>query len=326
MTQRTWELFQQADPARGVRVPDGDVEAVLRAAAIDITPELGPVRHRRWQPPRLLVAGIAFAAVAGVLATVLVLRPGSGRQPAAPVLSHSPGLPCLTAIADNLQAAPYDGQSGRYEYQRWVLSPNSSDTMTGGKQYTVQWTEDQSQWIAGDGSGRVRTVRTGFGYPNAASQTYYSQHPDEIPPGGTQTDDLAKGEYSLAQLPAPDPDAMQRQLYQPRENGPGQALVGASDLNRSRILDAAHRAALLRFLATTTGLTCAGTADDPAGRTGTAVGSTSTQTPGTGQAWQSLLLFDPNTGELLDAGYRAGTGPMVWSTQWLARGYSDTLG
>jgi hypothetical protein len=325
MTQRTWELFQQADPARGVRVRDGDVEAVLRAAAVDITPEAGPVRRRR-RPPRLLVAGIAFAAVAGLFTTVLVLRPATGRQPGTPVLSHSPGLPCLAAIADNLQPAPYDGQSGRYEYQHRVLTPNSSDTMTGGKQYTVQWTEDESQWIAGDGSGRVRAIRTAFHYPDAASQDYYLQHPDQIPPGGTRTDDLATGEYSLGQLPAPDPGSMERLLYQPRENGPAQALVGVADLNRWRILDAAHRAALLRFLATTTGLTCAGTADDPAARTGTAVGSTSTQTPGTGQAQQSLLLFDPDTGELLAAGYRTGAGPMVWTTQWLARGYRDAVG
>ena len=56
--------------------------------------------------------------------------------------------------------------------------------MIGGKQYTVKWTEEQTQWIAEDGSGRVRTVRTNFRYPNAASRDYYGKHPDEIPTGG----------------------------------------------------------------------------------------------------------------------------------------------
>jgi hypothetical protein len=314
MTQRTWELFQQADPARGVHVGDGDVEAVLRAAAIDITPEAGPSRRRRWQPPRLLVAGVAFAAVAGVTTIALVLRPAPGVQPGQ---VHSPGLPCLTAIADDLQPAPYDGQSGRYAYQHQVINPNSSETMTGGKDYTVQWTEDQSLWLAGGGSGRVRTVRSSFRYPDAASQTYYAQHPEDLPKGGTDTDDLAKGEYTLPQLPAPDPASMERLLYQPRENGPHQALISVADLNRSRILDAAHRAALLRFLATTSGLACAGTFEDPAGRTGTAVISSPTPT---------TLLFDPSTGELLDSGYCTATGQAVWQQQWLARGYRDERG
>jgi hypothetical protein len=309
-----WDLFQQADPARGVAIRDGDVEADLRAAAMDITPDTGPARRRRRQPPRLLIAGVAFAAVAGVTTIALVLRPAPSRPPGQ---THSAGLPCLTAIADDLQPAPYDGQPGRYQYQRRIQSPNSSDTITGGHEYTVQWTEDQSHWLAEDGSGLFRDVRSSFRYPDAASQVYYAQHPEELPVAGTLTDDLAPGEYSLAVLPAPDPTSMERQLYQPRENGPGQALIGVSDLNQSRILDAAHRAALLRFLATTSGLTCAGTFDDPAGRTGTVVSSTPTQ---------DLLLFDPNTGELLDTGYRVGTDSAVWTTQWLDRGYRDTLG
>jgi hypothetical protein len=314
MTQRTWELFQQADPARDVQVGDGDVEAVLQAAAVDITPEAAPVRRRRWQPPRLLVAGVAFAAVAGVTTIALALRPAPSMPPGQP---HSPGLPCLTAIADDLQPAPYDGQSGRYEYQRRVVFANPWDTTADGKDYTVQWTEDQSQWLAADGSGRIRTVHSPFRYPDAASQAFYAQHPEELPNNGTITEDLAKGEYPLPQMPAPDPASMERQLYQPRENGPDQALVGVAELNKARIPDAAHRAALLRFLATTTGLACDGPVDDPAGRTGTAVISTMTQ---------GLLLFDPSTGELLAAGQCTATGQVVWQQQWLERGYRDELG
>jgi hypothetical protein len=98
------------------------------------------------------------------------------------------------------------------------------------------------------------------------------------------------------------------------------------DVVRYGLRRLAGRAALLRFLATTSGLTCAGTHDDPAGRTGTAVAATSTPTPGTGDDRQGLLLFDPSTGELLDAGHRVGTGPAVWTTQWLERGYRDTIG
>jgi hypothetical protein len=325
MTQRTWELFQQADPARGVPVHHGDVEALLGAAAGDVTPETGSLRHRRRQPPRLLVAGVAFAAVAAVSATVLVLRPSPGAGPAAQPVPHSPGLPCLTAIADDLRPAPYDGRSGRYEYQR-MLAPDSADTMIGDKQYTVQWTEERSQWLAGDGSGRIRTVRTGFGYPNAASRTFYAQHPDQVPNAGTQTEQLAKAEYQPSPMPAADPEAMRKQLYQPRENGPGEALVGVEDLNRAWIIDAAHRVALLRFLATTAGLNCAGAAQDPAGRTGVMVGSTITPTPGNRGSWNNVLMFDPSTGELLDSGRRVGAGPVTWFTQWLARDFQATLG
>jgi hypothetical protein len=87
---------------------------------------------------------------------------------------------------------------------------------------------------------------------------------------------------------------------------------------------AEHRAALLRFLATTDGLHCAGTAQDPAGRTGTMVGYSAP--PEVAGAWEDLLLFDPGTGELLDSGGRDGAGPPSWHTQWLERGRTDTLG
>jgi hypothetical protein len=331
MSGQIRELMEAADPARGVQVGAGDVERLLRLAETDITGYDDVVPHRRASWP--VVAGAALVVTVAVAVAVVVIRP-TAQSPGSPLPSAAPGTSdvpahCLTRIADGLRTTSYDGQTGRYEYLRTDGNSGAQTEVPGkpGFLATVTFTVDAEQWLATDGSGRVRTTRGAPSYPDAASRTFYSQHPDTLPPAGTQTSDLHPGDVAVTPLPAADPSAMEQALYQPRENGPSQALVGVGDLNRERVLDAAHRAAELRFLAGLDGVTCRGELTDPSGRTGILVSADRGRgpRPSPGDQGREYLLVDQRTGEILASGGGDTAGTVTWSTIYLQRGYSDTL-
>jgi hypothetical protein len=233
---------------------------------------------------------------------------------------------------DSLQATPYDGQTGRYEYIHTTGDSGDQTEMPGrsGALATALFSVDTSRWLAPDGSGRVRVVRGAPTYPDEASRSFYTQHPELGPKAGTETNDLHPGDLAVTPLPAADPAAMGQALYQPRENGPSQALVGVADLNRERVLDLAHRAAVLRLLAGTDGVTCRGEQTDPAGRTGIAVSADRGRglQPSPGDQGREYLLVDPQTGEILasGAGNATAAAGVAWSTVYLERGHADLLG
>jgi hypothetical protein len=331
MSKRVRELLEAADPARGIQVGAGDVEALLQLAGNDITSHDAVVPARR--APWLVVVGAAFAAIAVAATTITVLRP----TPGPPVPSIVPGTSgvqahCLTTIADRLRATSYDGRTGRYEYLRTMGRAGMSTEMPGkpGSMAPMLFSVEMSRWRAADGSGRMRIVRGAPTYPNEASRDFYDQHPGTRPKEGTETNDLRPGDLSVNPLPAADPAAMDRALYQPREHGPSQALVGVADLNRQWVLDSAHRSAVLRFLAGTDGVTCRGEQTDPAGRTGIAVSADRGRgpQPSPGDQGREYLLVDQQTGEVLASGGGDATaaGGVTWSTVYLERGHTDVLG
>ncbi|GGM12207.1 MULTISPECIES: hypothetical protein [Micromonospora] len=333
MNRRIPEMLADADPARGVDVGPGDVEALLDRARTDVT-SYAPVAPARWRPSRLVPLG-AFALVLVAAAVFAALRP--------PVVSLTPGTPgmlpeptavpapCLVTIADRLQATRYDGTSGRYEYLHLARSSGMSMELPGGggRFASARYPEETTRWLAEDGSGRVHEVRGALAYPDEESQQFFSANPGLRPRTGTTTTVLSPGEVALLPLPAADPDAFDQALYQPRDNGPSHALVGVADLNRERILDAAHRRAVLRFLATTDGVVCRGEQTDPEGRPGVVVSADRGRGPRPSPGYQGreYLLFDPHTGELLADGSGAdATGAVTWSTRYLERGRTDVLG
>lgn len=333
MSKRVREILEAADPARGVQVGAGDVEALLRLAGNDITSYEAVVPPRR-RASRLLVVSAAFAAIVVVAAAITVLRPTAGPpgSPQGSIVPGTTGTPahCLTTIADRLLATSYDGRTGRYEYLRMTGRSGISTQMPGKStsMATVLFSVETSRWLADDGSGRIRIVRGEPTYPDEASRNFYAQHPGMRPKAGIETNDLRPGDSSVTTLPAADPAAMEQALYQPRENGPSQALVGVADLNRQRVLDLAHRAAVLRFLARTDGVTCRDEQTDPAGRTGLAVSADYGRgpQPSPSDHGREYLLIDPQTGELLASGGGDAVGVVTWSTVYLERGYTDVLG
>lgn len=334
MNKRVRELLEAADPARGIEVGAGDVEEVLRLASNDVTSydQVVPARRAR----RLVAVGAAFAVVAVAAMTVTVLRPTAGpfgsSQPS--TVPGAAGVPahCLSTIADRMRATSYDGKAGRYEYLHRRGQSGSSGLRPGSRTQSVSvlFSEETSRWLAADGSGRLRTVRGAPTYPDDASRNFYAEHPEMIPKEGSETDDLRPGDFSVLPLPAAEPAAMGQALYQARENGPSHVLVSVAELNNERVVDFAHRVALLRFLAGTEGVTCRDEQTDPAGRTGIVVSADLGRgpQPSPGDWGREYLLFDPQTGELLARGYGANSaaGGMSWSTVYLERGYTDVLG
>jgi hypothetical protein len=335
MSKRVRELLEAADPARGFQVGAGDVEALLRLASNDITPHDAVVPPRR-RASRLVVVGAAFAVIVVAATAITVLRPTPG-PPGSPVpyiVPGTSGVPahCLTPIADGLRATSYDGRTGRYEYLHTTMRSGTSIQLPGKPTdlATALFSVETWRWLTADGRGRTRVVRGAPTYPDEASQSFYAQHPGMRPKAGTETNELRPGEVTVTPLPAADPAAMDQALYQPRENGPSQALVGVADLNRGRVLDSAHRAAVLRFLAATDGVTCRGEQTDPAGRTGIAVSADRGRgpQPSPGDQGREYLLVDPQTGETLASGSGDATaaGGVTWSTVYLERGHTDVLG
>lgn len=331
MKEQVKRLLGPADPARGMAIGTGDAEAVLQRAIRDIAPDdvLEPVP--RWtRAPGLAVVG-AVAAVLVVLGGVAVVLRGAGSPtPATPGATSAAPVPvptgaaCLTVIADHIQPTSYDGKTGRYEYVHLIEGAGvMSQTKDG--YATVATTEEIWSWIGSDGFGRIRSNDRDPVYKDEASRRFFAAHPGQLRLGTTTMDDIDVGP-----LPEANPDAMQRALHLDREDPPANALRGVESLNRGRVLDSAHRAALLRALAGVEGVTCRGTMNDGHGRSGVAVSARdfSLVAPSPGDQRREYLLFDSRTGELL-----ASSGPGMietaqpkWNTVYLERGYTDTLG
>lgn len=334
MSRHVRKLLEDADPARGYQVGTGDIEALMRQGEGDIT-GYDDVMPRSRRPSWPVAAGVALATMVVMAASVVALRPVLD-SPGAPSPSLIPGAAggltqCLTEIAVNLRDTSYDGRTGRYEYLHTTQSSGISTEIPGkrGAMATVLYTVDTLRWLAADGSGRIRTTPGAPNFPDVASLNFYAAHSDMLPKAGTsETNDLRRGDVQLTPMPAADPAAMNRVLYQPRENGPSQALVGVADLNRERVLDAPHRAAELRFLADVKGVACRGSLTDPAGRKGVLVSADRGRgpQPSPGDQGREYLLVDPQTGEILASGYGNATSPVTWDTVYLQRGYTDTLG
>ncbi|MET7419531.1 CU044_5270 family protein [Dactylosporangium sp. NPDC005555] len=323
MTERILDQLTATDPARGVPVAPGDVEALLRRASHDVTSyDLdGPARGRR----RVLLAAAAIVAVGAVTGTTAVLLRGSplpAPVPAVPAPSVATG--CVDRLADGAGAAPYDTSRGAYEYLRTSSMSGGTVQMQNGKFANVTYMVERSTWTAADGSRRVRTVTQQPTYPDETSRTFFRDNPGRLPELGTTMEDQPAGEVSRQEIPAADPAAMADALYRPRENGPSQAVNGVTGLVQARVLDLPHRAALLRFLARTDGVACAGEQTDPSGRTGVVVTAPvgAGPQPSPGDSGAQSVLVDPATGDVLAAGYTDDTGT-IWSAVFLERGFTD---
>ncbi|MGI5185815.1 CU044_5270 family protein [Dactylosporangium sp. CA-152071] len=335
MNDRTLDLLAAADPARDVPVPPGDVEALLRRAAHDVTTYEVRVPDRRRRALVAVAVGVAVAAVASAAVAVLTRPAADPAAPPAPATKAPattvPATPsaasagCLDQIAGDMGAAPHDTAKGAYEYLRTSSLSGRTVQMKDGGFARASYRVETSTWTAGDGSQRRTAMVVQLAFPDETSEAYFRANPGQLPKAVSRAEDVPADQVSRASVPAADPLAMAAALYQPRENGPSQALVGAGDLVRARVLDAEHRAALLRFLARTDGVTCAGTMTDPIGRTGVAVtapqGAGPLPSPGDHPA--QVLVVDPATGEILAAG-TTDTGGVTWQDVYQERGFMDT--
>jgi hypothetical protein len=156
------------------------------------------------------------------------------------------------------------------------------------RRYSVAYASETEIWQAADGTGRQVTTQLGPQYPDQASAAYWAKMLPSAKPGA---DDLTLGDPPLP--PLPTDQARLAELLKIRYGG-GAAAKETSTLYARYAVPRAVRAEILRVLAGVPGLLWRGEVTDRAGRQGVAV----TYDDGE-HGQQSLLVFDPRTGELL---------------------------
>lgn len=247
-------------------------------------------RRRGWQPAAAFVAAAVVALVALIaLVAVPGLRGGVAYAATPQPLTYQPtgedAATLLRQIAAHTAALPDDTGTGRYsriDTRAWSLS-----TRIDGQQVTSTVVPEQTtRWVAADGSGRVITTATLPGGQHV-------HHDQMLGAGGSAL------MWPLRSL-SPDDATLARQLADghPAANGPAERFIAVQDAALQMPMRPAVRAALLRYLAATPGITNSGTTVDRDGRAGLAV---SVDSAYSGLPTRYTLVIDPATGRLLDA-------------------------
>ena len=272
-----------------------------------------PVASNRHS--RLVIAGAAAALLLLLLTAAVVVATWTTTAPGLPathqgtVVSASilpPQSPTtrerLLAAADRLTAAPGDHTAGRYEYRHtrtWMLTTTgwpAPRPMT-----AIVTARDARSWAAADGSGTVTAVEPDPDYTLAGADPGYRSTEAEFRDQKVTTTRRPAGELVglLTGAIPTDPTVLARALnaLDPSRTGPEATMIDAQDLYSARYVPLPARAAVLRMLAATRGLTFHERITDRLGRTGFAV-SLDTDTRDA-PALRHRLTFDPVTGQLL---------------------------
>ncbi|MGY4907005.1 CU044_5270 family protein [Streptomyces sp. 900116325] len=302
--RETDRVLRSLDPAREAATP-ADERALT---SILSTPAEGahagvrrsPRRGRRW----LLVSGLATAAAA--FALVVTSMWGTAPQPAYAITpkplayqaGNRPAAKVLEEIAQRVKGLANDAPHGgtqRFVQESWSLS-----TRIDGAQVTSAIIpERRTTWKKPDGSQKwtVRTLKPQF--QNDAQRERWGaagsvgadpqEHSDSSGPA-----DMSDPRNHEAPT---DPSAMQRWLAEGYEtSGPGETFDSVAERLLDRHFSPAQRAALLRALKDTRGITYRGNVEDRAGRVGAAFTVASRYG---GLPKEQTLLFDPKNGNLL---------------------------
>ena len=270
--------------------------------------------QRGWR-----LAAVVATGAAVLLAVTFILVPhgggGSAYAMTPPLLQYQTTgaaptgqelLRQLAVLAERQSPKP----PGRYDYvktQGWYLDFRvARGSATGQLDPTFR-----QQWIAPDGSGRLEETR--------GDST-------------TLNDNFAAGGLAGPQEWPTDPAALRAELAKSHPNyGTFEWFTAVGDVWNGQVVSPRLQAGLLRMLADERQLTNAGTVTDRIGRTGVAV---STESSNSGLNTRYTLIFDPNTGMLLDfeqvlleAGKLPVKVPATSSyTVWITTGHVNSLG
>jgi hypothetical protein len=329
--QRTRTLLGPADPARNTAIAPPRLSARDLIARAEATAE--PVVGRRHaRPTRRLVLTTGAVAVAAAATAVIhtfdastVDRPKTdslpGAQPGTVLVpaayqfdsGASPAGTQLRALADMLVNAPYDNHTGRYTYhhvKRWgdpvAMSPD--------RRYIVGQASEQKVWQAADGTGKQIITQLEPEYPDQASRDYW-QRKQKATTTGTPAP-ITEQLPPLDLAPLPSDRAQLSELLKVRF---GAAAVSKeiSTVYGRYVVARQTRAEILRVLAGVPGFLWRGEVTDRAGRKGVAITFDDREHDA-----QSLLIFDPNTGELLAherltlSPIRISAYQMILGTDW----------
>ncbi len=221
----------------------------------------------------------------------------TGRTPAAAPRPHSPKASAvLRMLAERAAAQPRKARTGRFEYQK-VLGLHGTDAR-----------DLREQWIADDGSGRIRDVVQG----KVTSQRF-----------------RAGGLSGPTKLPT-DPKKLQALLAKSHPAyGTYEWFVAVNDVWDVQIVNPGVQSALLLMLTGKPGMVDRGMITDAVGRRGIAI---STDANHSGR-FRTTLVLDVRTGALLDFDQHAltATGKLSTAatadgtTAWLVEGYVRTV-
>jgi hypothetical protein len=306
-----------ADPARAVPVAPAAVSAtelIARAEAGVVV----PVARRPLPPRRRLLAAAAAGFVVAAVAAYGLVQPARDRP--AEQLIGSVAVPIAYQIADDpppagdhlrdlaarITDAPHDGQTGPYSYHRirtwnaWSIAisevtiPDDSDEYA--QTDVLATAVDESEtWAAADGSGRMRGRIVGLEFPDEESRTAWNDMRER-----ELIEELAEfvsGEPAGTLHPFTELPTDREGLIELLDYDDGATdFFAVEELYRHYVVPRPVRAAILEILADAPDLEWRGEVTDRAGRAGVAV----TQDD---EAGQDLLVFDPQTGELLAREY-----------------------
>lgn len=306
--RQTRALLGPADPARSVTPPAGpSATALIQRAAAQPAPAERPVAvpapAHRARPPRrrLLVAAVAGVVAVAAVAAYPLLQPTEPAGPAplggvvVPIAYQvttdpPPAGDYLRDLAGRLVDAPYDTSSGEYTYHRFRSWGAVSQTSPEG--HEMSYVEERETWAADDGSGRLRTTILGAEFPDEDSRRYwestmgeeirtYPQEFIEVPPRVHDGVPLPSDRRELADLLRVDEGA----------EVASSAIVSTYQMH---VVPTQVRAEILDLLAGVDGIRWRGEVTDRAGRPGVAISYDDVE-----HDYQQVLVFDPQTGELL---------------------------
>lgn len=295
-----------ADPAAGRRVGGVSRRLVLTAGAVAVA--AGAVTAiRTFRTPSTVdnarIVGAGGGQPGTPAASSLVLVPvayqfDSGAAPAGAQ---------LRALAGKLVDAPYDNRTGRYMYHHTKVWGDPLVTSPDG--HYMSLASETKVWQAADGTGKQVTTHLGAQYPDQESQDYWQRRSQGNPPtaAGTGAPAAIPLPLGAAGVSAPDTIALPADDLAPLPSdraglaellkvsfGAGAASKEVNTVYGRYVVPRKTRAEILRILADVPGFVWRGEVTDRAGRKGVAITFDDRAHDG-----QSLLIFHPNTGELL---------------------------
>jgi hypothetical protein len=290
---------------------------------------------------------VAIPVTAALLVALIAGLPGGGD-------GSRGGLPALARVAQAAAAQAPSNTSLPYVYVKTRELPTET-TVAGGEAWSVYEPKTQEEWIAEDGSGRVRTVEDPPRWVGpkdreaweAAGRVRFLAHgwashtdEEEVPAGHFHA--WLGGGGALSEIPT-DPTALaawlENRVKDPRADaGAGngfsiavRTLTLVADLLNNPLATPELRAALYEAEGRIPGIEYLGEVTDQIGRRGVAVGAESANS---GAPTLYSLIFDPRTSQVLatqekvleappalpDEGY-----PRTESRLFLDSGTTDTL-
>ncbi|TDB78479.1 CU044_5270 family protein [Micromonospora sp. KC723] len=307
--ERTRTLLGPADPARHSTIAPPRLSAhdlIVRAEAI-----AEPVAHSRQARPtrRLVLTAGTLAVAVGAAAIAQTFGPSSpdtsgiasppGADPGVVLVPVAYGSAArdaggpLRALAGSLVDAEYDNRTGRYMYHHRKTWGDPVMTSPDGR-HRVAFADEIKEWQTADGAtGKQVTVQVEPQYPDQESRDYWQRtlKPTAAASATPAPDSIPLPPMDLA--PLPSGRAQLDELLKVRFGG-GAVSKQVGMVYGQYVVPRQTRAEILRVLADVPGFLWRGQVSDRAGRKGVAITFDDRE-----HTQQSLLIFDPNTGELL---------------------------